>query len=165
MTAKEGLRPNLLLVCGLPGSGKTTVARRLEQETGAIRLNIDEWVSDLGVDFFDFEFRRRLESRLYDHGITLLKLGLSIILEDGVWTRDERDRHREIARKLGATTELHYFDLSFGELWRRLESRNAIGAQDTVPITKELLQESWRRFQRPDEAELALFTRAVVYRR
>jgi hypothetical protein len=34
-----------------------------------------------------------------------------------------------------------------------------------VPITKELLQESWRRFERPDEAELALFTRAVVYRR
>jgi hypothetical protein len=51
------------------------------------------------------------------------------------------------------------------ELWRRLEGRNAIGAQDTVPITKELLQECWRRFQRPDEAELALFTRAVVYRR
>ena len=108
MTAKEWLRPNLILVCGLPGSGKTTIARRLEQETGAIRLNIDEWVAALGVDFFDFEFRLRLESRLYEHGITL---------------------------------------------------------QDTVPITKELLQECWRRFQRPDEAELALFTRAVVYRR
>jgi predicted kinase len=165
MTAKEWLRPNLILVCGLPGSGKTTIARRLEQETGAIRLNIDEWVAALGVDFFDFEFRLRLESRLYEHGITLLKLGQSIILEDGLWTRDERDRHREIARKLGATTEIHYFDLPFDELWRRLEGRNAIGAQDTVPITKELLQECWRRFQRPDEAELALFTRAVVYRR
>ena len=165
MTAKEWLRPNLILVCGLPGSGKTTIARRLEQETGAIRLNIDEWVAALGVDFFDFEFRLRLESRLYEHGITLLKLGQSIILEDGLWTRDERDRHREIARKLGATTEIHYFNLPFDELWRRLEGRNAIGAQDTVPITKELLQECWRRFQRPDEAELALFTRAVVYRR
>jgi predicted kinase len=165
MTAKERLRPNLILVCGLPGSGKTTIARRLEQETGAVRLNIDEWVAALGVDFFDFEFRLRLESRLYEHGRTLLKLGQSIILEDGLWTRDERDRHRETACKLGATTEIHYFNLPFDELWRRLEGRNAIGAQDTVPITKELLQESWRRFERPDEAELALFTRAVVYRR
>src|SRR5215216_3784546 len=66
MTAKEWLRPNLILVCGLPGSGKTTIARRLEQETGAIRLNVDEWVAALGVDFFDFEFRLRLESRLYE---------------------------------------------------------------------------------------------------
>jgi predicted kinase len=52
MTAKERLRPNLVLVCGLPGSGKTTIARQLEQETGAIRINIDEWVAALGVDFF-----------------------------------------------------------------------------------------------------------------
>src|SRR5512132_221361 len=90
MTAKEWLRPNLILVCGLPGSGKTTIARRLEQETGAIRLNIDEWVAALGVDFFDFEFRLRLESRLYEHGITLLKLGQSIIL--GIYSGPSRSR-------------------------------------------------------------------------
>ncbi len=156
-------RPVLIAFCGLPGSGKTTIAKEVEKATGAVRLNADEWVAALGVDFWDDAFRTKLRDRLYKHGITLLKLGQSIILEDMLWRRDERDRHREVARKLGAAIELHYFDVPFDELWRRLEARNAIGAFDTVPITKELLRECWRKFQRPDEAELALFDRYVVY--
>jgi predicted kinase len=156
-------RPVLYAFCGLPGAGKTTVAKELEESTGAVRLNTDEWVAALGVDFFDFEFRRKLEVRLYEHGLTLLKLGHSIILEDGFWSRDERDRHREVAHKLGAAIQMHYFDVPFAELWRRLEIRNASGTPGAVPITKELLTKSWSIFQRPDEAELALFDSFIVH--
>jgi hypothetical protein len=85
------------------------------------------------------------------------------MVEDGLWRRDERDRYREVAHKLGAAIEIHYFDVPFDELWRRLEARNALGAHDTVPITKELLKECLPKFQRPDEAELALFDSYVVY--
>ena len=158
-----GTRPLLITFCGLPGSGKTTTAKQLEKTTGAIRLNTDEWMAALGLDFFDGQFHEKLQLRLYEHGKKLLELGQSIILEDGHWSREERDRHREDARKLGAVLEIHYFDLSFDELWRRLEGRNAAGAYGTVPITKEQLQEYWPMFQRPDEAELALFDRCVVH--
>jgi len=156
-------RPVLYAFCGLPGAGKTTVAKELEESTGAVRLNVDEWVAALGVDFFDFEFRLKLEARLYEHGLALLKLGQSIILEDGFWSRDERDRHREVAHKLGAAIQIHYFDVPLDELWRRLEIRNAIGAHGTVPITKELFTKSLSIFQRADEAELALFDSFMVY--
>ena len=159
----DNQQPSLITFCGLPGAGKTTIAKDVEKTTGAIRLNTDEWQAALGVDFFDDEFRHRLEVRLYEHGMTLLKRGQSIILEDGLWRRDERDRLREIAHMLGAAIEIHYFDVPFDELWRRLEARNALGAHGTVPITKELLKACWRKFQRPDAAELALFDRYVVY--
>lgn len=33
----------LFLMVGLPGSGKTTRAKELERETGAIRFTPDEW--------------------------------------------------------------------------------------------------------------------------
>lgn len=159
-----GQRAQLTIFCGLPGSGKTTVARLLEQKTGAIRLNIDERVAALGVDFWDDTFRHQLERRLYNHSLTLLERGHSIILEDGTWKRDERNELREVARELDATIEIHYFDLPYETLWRRLKVRNAAGAHDTVPITKEVLKECWRRFERPDGAELALYNSCIVYR-
>jgi len=162
-TSNNNQRPVLIAFCGLPGSGKTTIAKEVAKTRGAVRLSTDEWQAALGVDFFDDEFRTKLQALLYEHGITLLKLGQSIVVEDGVWRRDERDSYREIARELGAAIELHYFDLPFDELWRRLEARNALGAYGTVPISKELLKESWSIFQRPDETELALFDSYVVY--
>ena len=45
----------LLLTCGLPGSGKTTLARRLAGERDAQRFTKDEWVRDLGGDLWDEE--------------------------------------------------------------------------------------------------------------
>jgi dephospho-CoA kinase len=40
-------RPTLFLTVGLPGTGKTTAARRIEVENSALRLTKDEWVKAL----------------------------------------------------------------------------------------------------------------------
>lgn len=162
-TSKNSQNPRLIAFCGLPGSGKSTLARKVEQETGALRLNADEWVADLGVDFFDDDFRHKLQTRLTTLGLDLLKRGQSIIIEDVLWRRDERDRHREIAHDLGATIEIHYFDVSFDELWRRLESRNASRAHGSVPISKELLKKCWEMFERQEANELILFDQYTLY--
>ena len=156
-------RPELILFCGLPGSGKTTVARERERETGAIRFSTDEWMADLGLDFFD-EMRDSLQMRLDALWKVLLEHGQSVILEDGTWKREERDGLRRVASAVNARTEIHYFDIALDELWRRLEIRNAIASYGTVPITRDLLEECLPRLQRPDDAELALFDRSIVHR-
>ena len=158
-----GQGPALILLCGLPGSGKTTVARERERETDAVRFSTDEWMADLGLDYFD-EMRDRVQKRLNALWRDLLRHGRSVILEDGTWRREERDELRRVAKTLDATTEMHYFDIAFDELWRRLQVRNVSPAYGTVPITRELLLESSSRFQRPDEAELSLFDRCIVHR-
>ena len=114
----------LILICGLPGSGKTTFAKQLAPQVPAVRLCPDEWKHDLGIDYYDEQRRVQLEDRLWRLGQELLTLGQSVILENGFWAREERDELRLSARELGVAVELHYLEAPVEELWRRLQLRN-----------------------------------------
>jgi predicted kinase len=146
--------PTLFLMCGLPGSGKTTLARRLADEVPAVRLCPDEWLTGLGVDLFDVRTRVRLERLFWQLAHRLLRLGQSVVLESGFWLRADRDEKRLGARALGARVELHYLDVPLHELCRRLAARDS-----PVRITRELLEEYAPLFEAPDADELSLFDR------
>ena len=147
----------LILICGLPGSGKTTLARRLASEVPAVRFCTDEWKHDLGIDYYDEERGKRLEKRLWRLGQELLGLGQSVIFDNGFWAREEREELRLAARSLGVPVELHYLEAPVDELWRRLEIRNEEGKPGTAPIKREDLEKWVQQFEAPDAAELALF--------
>ncbi len=84
----------LVLICGLPASGKSTLARQLAPKIPAIRLDKDAWATQLGADVWDDEFRVRLEHQLWVLSQDLLAQGQSVILEWGHWARVERDEKR-----------------------------------------------------------------------
>ncbi len=151
--------PTLILLCGLPGAGKTTRAKQLAAERGAVRLCPDEWLASLGTDPRDEPARDRLERTLTDHALGLLALGQDVILEYGFWGRTERDLKREQARSVGARVELHALVLPIETLWQRLEVRNADPTWGTVAISRADLDTWWQIFtsQAPDQAELAFF--------
>jgi predicted kinase len=81
-------------MCGLPGTGKTTVARQLEQEMPAVRLCPDEELAEEGFSQFDEEARAHIEQRQWSHAQDLLSAGTSVIFENGFWQRSERDDKR-----------------------------------------------------------------------
>lgn len=149
--------PRLILICGLPGAGKTTLARRLAAALPGVRLCPDEWLSDLGVDLFDEATRDRLERRFWALTQELLPLGQTVVLEFGFWTRAERDEKRLAARALGVPVELHYLTAPLDELARRIAARAAAGEPGAVPISRELLETYLSWFQPPTPQELALF--------
>ena len=147
----------LILTCGLPGAGKTTLARRLASERGAVRLTKDEWLTALGSSPWDDSAREKVERELWRLAQEILRLGLSVVLDFGLWARTERDEMRAVARGLGAGVELHFLDASPEELWRRIEARNSEPPWDSRPIGRADLERWAGLFHAPDAAELDLF--------
>jgi predicted kinase len=147
----------LILTCGLPGSGKTTLARQLAADRGAVCLTKDEWLWALGSTPWDESAREKVEHQLWRLAQELLRLGLSVVLDFGLWARIERDELRRVARGLDVGVELHYLDGPADELWRRIEARNSEPPWDRSPIRREDFDAWLRVFEAPDAAELALF--------
>ena len=153
----------MVLIVGLPGAGKTSWARRLEAERGALRLTPDEWMDSLfGIN--DVDGRRWvLESEmLWGVAARVLTLGVDVILDYGCWSEEERDLFRTRAGELGALAEIVVLDLPFEVLWKRVEARNAALPAGTFRISREELADYQTKFHLPGAAELARWDRQVV---
>ena len=143
----------LIIVCGLPGSGKTTLARSVEDAHGAIRFCPDDWMDALGINLHDQRSRARIEALQWTLAQQLLARGLIAIIEWGTWGRSERDALRSRARTLGASVELRYVTAPADVLFERVRRR----ARERPPIPQEVMDRWKDRFEVPTTDEMALY--------
>jgi len=141
--------PTLHLICGLPGSGKTTLAAKLEKELGALRLSPDDWMMRTVGHLHNEQARVAIELIQWEIAQKVLASGMDVILEFGFWSRGERDEYRRAARKLGAKTQLYYLDVPIEKLKRRMRNRNA-GIHDAGLYIDPAKLDDWANsFEKP----------------
>jgi len=148
----------LIIICGLPGSGKTTLARRLQNRMPAVRFAPDEWMSALGLSIWDEPMRARIEALQLKLGQELLSMGVNVIIEWGTWGRSERDELREEARALGSAVELHYLSAPPEVLFDRIQRRGL----ENPPIEREALNRWCEQFEAPTPEEMALYDEPLI---
>ena len=146
-------QPRLIIVCGLPGSGKTTHAKQVEQNLRAVRFCPDEWMNALEVGLWEGEARERIEQLQWKLAQDLLTLGHNVVIEWGTWARSERDALRTRARALGAAVELHFLDVPVEVLFNRIRLRN----RERPAMTLDDMRKWDQIFERPSTEEMALF--------
>lgn len=133
------MRPTLFLTVGLPGTGKTTGARRIEVKQKALRLTKDEWMKALYGLANPSLASDVIEGRLIDIGLRALELGVDVVIDFGLWGRDERSALRQAAADVGAAVAMRYFELAPAEQRRRLDRRQAEEPHTTWQMSDEEL--------------------------
>jgi predicted kinase len=127
---RDDAAPTLYLLSGLPGTGKSTLARSLEAR-GVTRLSVDDLVrrqhGRAGVDYPLSDHLPRLEQTLL--GVRaelgrLLAAGSSVVLDHGLGRRAEREAFARLAEQHGARRRLLLLRADREELLRRLAGRD-----------------------------------------
>jgi predicted kinase len=151
----------IYLIVGLPGAGKTTRAKELERSESALRLTPDDWQLSVFAGDDPTRWRSaerdrqrdRIEGKLVEVGMRAAQLGVDVVLDFGLWGRDERSALRWIADRLGVRTQVVYLPVTYEEQRRRIRRRYADEPGQFQMDDAEL--EQWQRqFQAPDQNEL-----------
>lgn len=150
----------VIMTCGKLCSGKSTYARKLAEERGAVILSVDEitlavFRNEAG-DMLD-EYVRRIQDYLYGKSLEIAAAGTDVILDWGFWTSSEREYARNFYRQHGVRCELHYLDIT-DDLWKqRIAERNRLvsaGEVSAYYVDKGLEEKFAGIFQLPDESEI-----------
>ncbi len=152
--------PAIHALHGFLGSGKTTLARRLETELPAMRFSSDEWMVALyGQDppAADFDASRsRVCALMRQQWTRALALGVPVILDEGLWTRRERDELRAQAAALGVPLTVYALSTPEPLARERIRQRNAEpGSLYIAENTYELFRPRFEALE-PDEAHVSV---------
>jgi len=116
--------PRLVVVCGLPGTGKTTVARAVADRLDATRLRTDVVRKELVADP---EYTSDEERRVYDELVSRagdrLADGEPVVLDGTFYRARHRDRAAALAADRGVPFDLLRVECPPSVVERRMAGR------------------------------------------
>lgn len=150
-------KPTVYVLCGFIGAGKTTFAKKLEETTGAVRITKDEWLirligNDPTIDGYE-DYDHRMCELSRDVAFQLAEKGIDVIIDEGVWAREQRDILRRRIEEAGAQAVVYFLDTPIETIRERIVRRNLSPTRDSFKISGDLLDGYLRYWQPPGEDE------------
>lgn len=150
-------RPTLHLLCGKIAAGKSTLSARLMETPNTILVSEDSWLAALYGDQMQsvadyVACSGKLKNALTPHLVSLLKSGLSVVLDFPANTLANRQWMKTVIDQAGADNRLHYLDVPDDVCRERLRARNSSGTHDFA-ATDAQFDLITRYFVAPDESE------------
>ena len=145
------------LICGFIGAGKTTLAKKLEKETGAVRITKDEWSirligNDPTIDRYA-EWDQKIIGLSQDFAFHLAEKGIDVIMDEGFWEKDTRAEMKRRIEAIGAKEVLYYLDTPIETIRERVVRRNNNLTKESFKISREMLDTYLMDWQPPGEDE------------
>ena len=129
-------------------------AKELAVEHSALQLSPDAWMIPLFGAPEAGGKRHTLEGRFIWLALEALPLGTSVVLDFGLWSRDERSSLRWLAGSVGASCEVVYVQVDRATQLERIGQRWTRTPHETF-VMAEAEIDTWRaQFEVPDDAEL-----------
>jgi predicted kinase len=154
---KSHRKPIAYLLVGFISSGKTTFAKKLEKETGALRFTKDEWIIRIfGNDpnFAEFNtYDERITALARDIAFQCLRAGNDVIIDEGFWMRAQRDDLRKRIKQAGAICQIYYIKCSDKTMKQRLVKRNKKLTKDAFYIDETMFNSYKKYFEAPGRDE------------
>lgn len=145
--------PRVVFMCGPAGSGKSTVARRLEAG-GMVRLSYDQeaWNRGLLVMPLPQATHEEIERHLRRRLIQLLEHGRDVVLDFSFWSRAMRDDWRRLVAEYGITAETIYMTTDRETCPERLRTRAQDHGDDFI-LDPDIAAHYFVHFQPPTDDE------------
>ena len=145
------------LICGFIGAGKTTFAKKLEEETGAVRITKDEWSirligNDPTIDGYA-QWDQKIIGLSRDFAFYLAEKGIDVIMDEGFWAKEEREELKRRIHAVGVKAVMYYVETPIEMIWERVAGRNNFLTKDSFKISREMLDNYLRYWQPPSEDE------------
>lgn len=140
--------PSIILVAGLPASGKTTFANSLANRLGAVRINSDLVRQQLDLKgHYSPEDKKRVYQAMIDRAADAIAKGHSVVADSTFYKEALRKPWIELARRAGVEIHFVVMEIPDEEAFHRLQKPRP-DSEATWEVYQEL-KSAWEPLAEP----------------
>ncbi len=137
------------LMHGFIGCGKTTIAKKIQEETGAVLLTHDDFmIKEYGRNPEDFSKERfdAIDEKIKLIAAREIEQGNSVIMDYGFWEKETRKKYFKWAKNLTSKVVFHAVQCDIETAKKRALKRTQDDLTQFV-INEEIFSDRLKRFE------------------